>query len=208
MGERDTAHQLMCQAAFIDPSGPASVGLAGFYLANRSLKNAEEWALYGLEQRPAFPRKSQELLGDILVQMGKVNEAREIWLKTMNLNKDDHGKLRSVARTLTASAVKARRGGDFPLAERLLRRAVTFDDTNAAAAAGLALALYKNDQPGLAKRWAQRALSLDANSGEGLFVLGELALLSGDKSEARRNFSQIPQGTAFSKDALERLKSL
>jgi Flp pilus assembly protein TadD len=94
------------------------------------------------------------------------------------------------------------------LAERLLRRAVTFDDTNAAAAAGLALALYKNDQPGLAKRWAQRALSLDANSGEGLFVLGELALLSGDKSEARRNFSQIPQGTAFSKDALERLKSL
>src|SRR5690606_25954335 len=68
VGERDVAHQLMCQAAFIDPSGPASVGLASFYLTQRSLKNAHEWALYGIEQRPEFPRKSQELLGDTLSQ--------------------------------------------------------------------------------------------------------------------------------------------
>jgi tetratricopeptide (TPR) repeat protein len=207
VGERDAAHQLMCQAAFIDPSGPASVGLAGYYLANRSLKNAEQWALYGIEQRPDFPRKSQELLGDTLSQMGKVDEARDIWLKTMKLDRDDSLKLRAVARTLTSSAQKTRRGGDYPLAERLLRRAVAFDEENPAAAAALAGVLLKNDQPALAKKWAQRALSLNANSGEALYVLGEIALTAGDQAEAKRNFSQVPDKSTYSKEAQERLKS-
>src|SRR5690606_38259635 len=141
VGERDVAHQLMCQAAFIDPSGRASVGLASFYLTQRSLKNAHEWALYGIEQRPEFPRKSQELLGDTLSQMGKVDEARAVWLETMKLNRDDQAKLQAVARTLTSSAEQARRGGDNALAERLLRRATLFDEGNARAAGELAVTL-------------------------------------------------------------------
>ncbi len=208
LGEKETAHQLMCQAAYIDRAGPASVGLASFYLAHRSVKHAKEWALYGIEQRKDYPRKSQELLGDALSQLGKVEEARDVWLETLKLNLDNNTKLRAVARTLTSSAGKARRGGDYPLAERLLRRATVFDDKNVRAAAELAVALLKNGQPELAERWAKRALSLDETSSSAHFVLGELAFSSGDHGAAKEHLSRVHSKSAYAKEAESRLGEL
>ncbi len=205
IGEREAANRLMCQAAFIDPDGRASVGLGEYYLANRSLEAAKEWAQYGIEQRPDGSRPSQELLGDVYSQMGLSEKAKEQWLATMKLEPDDLPKMRTVARTLARLGHKARRGGDSSLAERLFRRAATLDEDSADASGGLASALLKNGEPELAEKWARRTLSLDASSGDALLVLGDLARERGDLESARREYREIKQGTSAYRLAQERL---
>lgn len=208
VGEYQAANRLMCQAAFIDPDGRASVGLGEFYLAHRSLETAKEWAQYGIEQRPEDARKSRELLGDVLSQMGQAKEAKEQWLQTMKLAPDDLPKLRSLAKTLARLGRTARGGGDSALAERLFRRAAALDEDNVEASGGLASALLKNGEAELALKWARRTLSLDANSGEALLVMGDLARDKRDVAGARRHYEEIKQGTPAYKTAQSRLEEL
>ncbi len=208
-GDQHGAHQLMCQSAFIDPSGPASIGLGTYYLTRGSLIQAENWARFGVENRTGSKqRMSKELLGDVLIQKGDVDEAVKLWLETMRLEPSDRGKIEAVARALTRHAADAKRGDDHPRAERLLRRAAALDAKNSAAASGLAGALLENGEKDLARIWAQRALQMDDNAAEALFVLGTLAQEAGNIAEARTYYSRIPPKTSFAEQADERLASL
>lgn len=206
-GRQDDAHKAMCESAFIDPGGQASAGLAGLYLSQRALEQAEAWARKALEAKPGN-RRAKELLGDALNQMGRLDEAKAVWLETLKLSETDEAKLKVVAKTLASSAQTAIKGGDTPLAERLLRRAATFDPESASTAAALAHVLLRNEQAGLAEKWANFAQSLDPEDPEALFVLGELALIAGDKDEARQLFEKIPKQAKISSQARERLAEM
>lgn len=173
VGNQEQAHRYMCEAAFIDQKGPAVAGLAAYYLSRRGLSEAKAWAERGLAANPNS-RASRDLLGDTLSQMGKPEEAKEMWLQTLKLTKDDTGRLTRVALTLYKSGRAARKGSDYPLAERLMRRAAAFDPSNALYAAELAGILSHNKQKGLAKLWVERALELDPNSEQARAVADNL----------------------------------
>jgi tetratricopeptide (TPR) repeat protein len=173
-GNNEVAVELMCKAAFIDPRGSAVSGLVRFHLGNRALTRALALAERGVEVSNGKNRVARELMGDVYNQMGELEKARNIWLETMNLSVDDTDRLKAVVRNLAKQATKARRGGDYPLAERLLRRAASFEQDDAEVAASLAFVLQKNDQPALAKIWADHALELDSASKEAKSVLEQL----------------------------------
>lgn len=163
-GKQEAANVLMCQAAFIDPSGPATSGLVKFYLTHRALDQAQALSERGIQKGSGDTRELKELLGDVLSQRGDVEGARALWLETMKLSADDTKRLEAVVRTFVKSAAKARRGGDTALAERLLRRAAAFESDNPVVASELAFVLQKNEQQDLAAYWAKHALELDGDS--------------------------------------------
>lgn len=159
-GQEESALKYMCEASFIDASGPATIGLAKYYLGRRGLEEAHSWATKALDAAPGAnsKRTAQQVLGDVLSQMGKVDEARSLWLQSFNLTADDVGRLAPVVRNFISAAAQARKGGDPRLAEQLLRRATTFEPENANASGLLAAVLLENGEKKLAKAWAERAL--------------------------------------------------
>jgi len=159
-GKNELAFAQMCQSALIDPSGQAIPGLVNYFLRARAIDQALAWAEKGAAASKSG-RSAKEALGDVLSQQGKVDEARKLWLETAKLTEDKTARIEAVARNWVKSAKQARRGGDLALAERLLRRAATFDSNNPEVALLLAQTLSKNDQPELAKNWAKKALELD-----------------------------------------------
>lgn len=162
-GSMDTARELMCKAALLDPAGPASEGLAQLYLAGRSLDNAHHWAQVSLRYNPDR-RTTKELLGDIASQRGQVKEARDIWLETMQLTGNETAKLEAVSRNQVREGNQAIRSRDLPRAERLFRRSITLDPKNAAAAVGLAQVYLELGEREAATRWARHAVRLDVNA--------------------------------------------
>lgn len=162
-GSTDDARELMCKAALLDPAGPASEGLAQIYLAGRSLENAHHWAQSSLRYNPDR-RTTKELLGDIASQQGEVQEARDIWLETMQLTGDETAKLEAVSRNQVREGNQAIRSRDLPRAERLFRRSITLDPKNAAAAVGLAQVYLEFGEREAATRWARHAERLDVNT--------------------------------------------
>jgi Tfp pilus assembly protein PilF len=159
-GREDEALKQMCEASFIDASSPATIGLAKYYLGRRGLEQAHSWASKAVDVALGAnsKRTAQQVLGDVLSQMGKVDEARSVWLVSFNLTADQPARLAPVVRNFINAAVKARKGGDPALAEQLLRRATTFEPDNVNAAALLSATLLENGEKKLAKAWAERAL--------------------------------------------------
>lgn len=159
-GDVEAARELMCQAARLEPSGPAAESLALLFLSSRSLDNAKHWAEVALQHDPQR-RTARELLGDIENQRGNVAASREIWLSTMQLTGDEIARIDAVSRQQVREGLSAIESRDLPRAERYFRRAITLQPKNAAAAAGLArvLAQLGFREAGLA--WAKRAISLD-----------------------------------------------
>jgi tetratricopeptide (TPR) repeat protein len=174
-GDERAALNQMCQSAFIEPKGPATLGLARYYLGIRALDQAEQWAERAMEVNPKSKRSAQQLLGDILCQRGKMKEAREVWLSSFGLTSADDSRLLAAIGRFEKAARAARRGGDAPLAETHLRRAAAFDPKNAQTAADLASVFVQTGQPGLAKVWADKALDMDSASKVAKAVLSELS---------------------------------
>lgn len=160
-GQEESALKHMCEASFIDASGPATIGLAKYYLGRRGLEEAHNWATKAVDAATGAnsKRTAQQVLGDVLSQMGKVEEARSLWLQSFNLTADQTDRLAPVVRNFISAAIKARKGGDPRLAEQLLRRATTFEPENVNASALLSATLLENGEKKLAKVWAERALS-------------------------------------------------
>lgn len=175
-GQGAAALEQMCRSAFIDSKGPGTSGLVKYYLGRRELNQALAWAEVGVSEKTtgASGRASAQLLGDVLNQLGRVDEAKKVWLESFGLTEQDADRLDAVSRTFLRAALKARRGGDSALAEQLLRRAATFRPEDGEVAAELARTLLNNEQPQLAKRWAERALRLDDGSKVAQGVLASL----------------------------------
>jgi Flp pilus assembly protein TadD len=173
LGKDEQALSQMCQSASVEPASPALGGLVNYFLRHRALAQAQAWAERGIAASKNN-RTAKDALGDTFSQLGKVDEARALWLETAKLTEDKKTRMQAVARNWLKLAKKSQKGGDSWLAERLLRRAAAFDADNAEVAVALAATLHKNEQSQLAKNWAERALTLDPGSKEAQALLTTL----------------------------------
>lgn len=203
VGNTEEAIESMCLAGLLDSSGPASEGLAEYYLGQRSLEQAERWIRESLEADPER-RKSQELLSDIENQKGNVEEARKIILRTMRVSADETKKMELTARKLRQDARLARKGGDLPRAERELRRAALLSPKDAEIAAELGDVLLRRQAPTAAARWAAHALELDPNYSEAMILSGRIAEVQGKRDKARTFYEMVPTGDTLHGEAQRR----
>jgi Flp pilus assembly protein TadD len=120
-------------------------------------------ALDTVEQRLRYEPKNAaalDLRGDVLVRMGKIDEAQQSWFKAAGAT---HGSTLLTTNLLRANkdfAQAALRGGDLPRAERLLRRAIALSPRDAQLCQQLADVLEKAGQAPAAGRWRAYAESL------------------------------------------------
>lgn len=206
-GDSREALERMCLAGLFDTKGPAAEGLAEYYLAERSLAEAERWVRLSLDA-DGERRRSLEILGDIESQKGNPEEARKLWLETMRLTGTETSVLQAISRKLLKDARLAERGGALPRAERALRRAATLDPESAIVAARLAEIFLLRDQLPAATLWAQRAMSLDPNDTGATLLSGRIAEKQGKQEEAVKLYQSIPPGDDLYKDAQSRLARL
>ncbi len=203
VGKSEEAVESMCLAGLLDPAGPASEGLAEYYLGQRSLEQADRWIKASLKADPDR-RKSQELLGDIENQKGNEEAARKILLDTMKLTGDETRKMEMTARKLRQDARLAKKGGDLPRAERELRRAILLSPKDAEIAAELGEVLLRRNAAEAAARWAAHALKLDPNYSSAMLLAGRIAEARGKKDRARTFYEMVPLGDPYHDEAQRR----
>lgn len=158
-GRTDQAHLELCKSALSDPSGPGAEFLAQFALAQRAPGQAERW-IRAVLQADEKKTPALELLGDILHQQGRLDEALETWLSALSMSPDEREKRAAVARVWIGHARTSLAAADYPRAERNLRRALSFDEKNAEAAGLLALVFHRRKHRELAKSWEHEAARL------------------------------------------------
>ncbi len=159
-GKENRARKELCKAAHLNPGGSGAEMLAGLYLGQRSLQNAEEIARELLQANPKST-SAKELLGDILNQKGDLTGARRAWLQVLDVDADESAVLKDVCSRWVKNALAALRARDVPRAERLLRRAVTFDPHNASAAYLMSQVLSRQGARKASLAWAKRAREID-----------------------------------------------
>jgi tetratricopeptide (TPR) repeat protein len=193
LGATEDAIQNLCLAGLSDPGGPASEGLAEYYLGQRAVEQAERWIRESLKVDPER-RKSKELLGDIENQKGNVQEAKKILLATLQLSGDETKTMELTARKLRQDSRLARKGGDLPRAERELRRAALLSPKDAEIAAELGDMLLRREASVAAARWAAHSLTLDPNYSTAMLLSARIAEAQGKKDKAREFYEMIPLG--------------
>lgn len=153
-------------------------------------------------------RTALELQSDVKNQQGLVEEAKRILLATLRLEATDDVRLAAVSRKFGAEADLAIKSGDYPLAERLLRRAVVLSPENDQATLRLAEVFLRAGLRDAAKLWAEVLLAGPSRHAEAQLVLGDVARLNGDTQAARRHYEQVPADSAQAARAQNQLKTL
>lgn len=206
-GNVERAHEMMCRAVAREPASPAAEGLAAFYLGKRATGLAERYVQGVLAIDPGR-RTALELQSDVKNQQGLVEEAKRILLATLRLEATDDVRLAAVSRKFGAEADLAIKSGDYPLAERLLRRAVVLSPENDQATLRLAEVFLRAGLRDAAKLWAEVLLAGPSRHAEAQLVLGDVARLNGDTQAARRHYEQVPADSAQAARAQNQLKTL
>lgn len=158
-GRSDAAHVELCKSALLNASGPGSELLAQFSLGARSTLQAERWIREVLKAQPESP-VARELLGDILHQQGRLDEALVTWLDTLKVAAEDMAKRKAVARVWIGHSRAALAATDYPRAERSLRRALAFDPNSIEAASLMAIVFQRRNNDDRAAAWEAEAARL------------------------------------------------
>jgi tetratricopeptide (TPR) repeat protein len=158
-GRSDAAHAELCKSALLNASGPGSELLAQYSLGARSTLQAERWIREVLKVQPESP-VARELLGDILHQQGRLDEALTTWLDTLNVAAEDMAKRKAVARVWIGHSRTALAATDYPRAERSLRRALAFDPHSVEGASLMALVFRRRKNDDRADAWDAEAARL------------------------------------------------
>jgi tetratricopeptide (TPR) repeat protein len=185
-GKNDDAQKLMCSSAEWNIAGPASFGLAEFLMKRGDYAQAEVWAnkLPRTEENEA--RRVQELLGDIHAQQAKVSEAKHAWLSMFGKSPQADQQPEAIAARYVKAGKQALEGKNDWLTERIFRRAVILDPSNADAAAGLAAALRRQKHTEAARQWVEFAVSVNNKS-----ALAQIELL--EQQFRAKEFEQAKQ---------------
>lgn len=159
LGQNEKAHAALCRSALLDPAGPGTLLLVQFSLAQRDFETAEFWMNQVRALRPS-ELVVEELWGDVLHQSGKTDEALSVWLTAFGMQAADTSKRVSVARRFAAHAATSLASGDYPRAERALRRAFSFDPNSAAVARQLAAVFARQGLTDQAERFRAEEMRL------------------------------------------------
>ncbi len=158
-GQNEEAHAAMCRAALLDPAGAGTLLLVQFVLSRRDYEQALFWMKQVRDARPG-ELDVEELWGDVLHQAGREDEALQVWLTALSMQPDEVGKRTAVARRWASHAERSLSGGDYPRAERALRRAISFDPKLALVARQLSTVFARQGLDELSARWHEQEVRL------------------------------------------------
>lgn len=151
-GQNEKAHADLCRAALLHPAGQGTLLLVQFVLSRRDYEQAMDWMKQVRDARPG-ELEVEELWGDVLHQAGRQDEALRVWLAALSMNSEETAKRSAVARRWIAHSERSLAGGDYPRAERALRRAHSFDPNSALSARYLSTVFERQGHADAAKRW-------------------------------------------------------
>lgn len=158
-GRSGEAHLALCRSALLDPAGPGTLLLVQFSLAQRDYETAAFWMKQVRDARPS-ELQVEELWGDVLHQSGKPEEALGVWLAAFGMEPEDTSKRVAVARRFAAHGATSLSSGDYPRAERALRRAFSFDPNSPLIARHLASVFARQGLTEQAERWRSYEVEL------------------------------------------------
>jgi len=160
-GNVKAAHTAFCEAVLLgQPTEVILIGLTQVLLMQSDTEAALKTADQLLTLKPN-DRVALALRGDILIRMGRADEARETWYRAAGASRASASLIDNLRRANRADAVKALRAGDLARADRLWRRVIALDVRDVEASAQLAAVLAKNGEADAAKRWLVYAETLD-----------------------------------------------
>jgi len=155
------AHTAFCQAVLLgQPSDVVLTGLAQVLLMQSDMDAALKAVDQLLTLKPN-DRHALDLRGDILIRMGRADDALATWYRAAGASRPSASLIENLRRAYRADAASALRAGDLARADRLWRRVIALDVRDVAASAELAAVLAKNGDRTAAERWLAYAQMLD-----------------------------------------------
>jgi tetratricopeptide (TPR) repeat protein len=191
-GDLVAAQTSMCEAAFINPASPALESLALLYITQNAPTEALLWLDKAEVVRPGV-RDTLDLRATALTQLGKISEARSVWLKSLNIVDEDPGRRKGAADEDVALAKQHLRQGDLPRAERRLRRAVVLDPKNSPALTALAEVMLKKGRLEAAQGLGSYAVSTEPFFPDAYVVLADIAKQQNDLGAAQKHLERALQ---------------
>jgi tetratricopeptide (TPR) repeat protein len=161
-GDLDAARKAFCYSTRHD--APSVLALTGLVRTQLQLGDPES-ALYSvarLVERHPDASEAHNLLGDVLIRLGRLEDAREAWASAAGLARLSIPIAEALRRKSLAEADAAIAAAAYPRAERMLLRAIAFRPDDTEAVADLVLVLRREGKTGAAKRWLGYARRLDA----------------------------------------------
>jgi Flp pilus assembly protein TadD len=135
------------------------MGLAQAQLMQSDLDAALHTLDRELELRPGNTG-AFELRGDVLIRMGRSEEAQQAWLKALGATRATDALVQRLLRANRDAARAALRSGDLARADRLLRRAIALAPHDRELCLELASVLDKGQRAAAAARWRDYAATL------------------------------------------------
>jgi Flp pilus assembly protein TadD len=156
-GNWDASQLAFCRAASSkNASAVVFFELSQLLLLRRDAAAAAEWAQRALAIEPTSAR-TLGLLGDALVRIGKVSEARDAWILAAKLPSSDPKNVQRMTRGDFEEGQRALKQRDLARAERFFRRVLAFEPDHALAQAKLAVTLGRLGLGKSARYWAESA---------------------------------------------------
>jgi Flp pilus assembly protein TadD len=152
-GDTTAAHTAFCNAAQLGvPSDTVLLGLTQVLLMQADPTAALKTVDQLLERTPTN-KQALGWRGDILIRLGRVDEAREAWFKAAGATRPSKLLIDNLVRANDADAKAAQRSGDLSRADRMLRRAIALTSGDPEHCRELAAVLSKSGQTAAAERW-------------------------------------------------------
>jgi tetratricopeptide (TPR) repeat protein len=205
-GERDKAHQLMCEVTRRFPSAkPAQQDLTDLALRLGDWDAARQNA----EKSLARSRGDKVLLilwGDALAQSKNLEQARRAWLSTAGKGNDSKRSAR-----LAGSFNKLGRGalkrGAYEDATRFYRRSLILTQGAVGPSVGFGEALLGQGENRAALAWAERAVQVFPKDGRIQLLLGDAFYENGNRESAREAWSAALALRPNDRDARRRVNT-
>jgi len=152
-GDTAAAHAAFCTASQLGVTNDTVLfGLARVLFMQSDLSAALE-AVDQLIERAPTNKQAFEWRGDILIRMGKFDEAQKAWLKAAGATRPSKLLIDNLIRSNDADVKTALRAGDLSRADRMLRRSIALTSGDPEHCRRLVAILTKNGNAAAAERW-------------------------------------------------------
>ena len=152
-GDATAAHAAFCTAEQLGVlNDTVLLGLTRVLFMQSDLAGALK-AVDQLIERAPSNKQAFDLRGDILIRIGKVEEARQAWFKAAGATRASKLLVDNLIRSNDADAKTALRSGDLLRADRILRRNIALTSGDPERCRKLIAVLVKNGNAAAADRW-------------------------------------------------------
>jgi Flp pilus assembly protein TadD len=152
-GDTAAAHVAFCTATQLAaPTDTVLLGLTQVLLMQSDYAAALATIEQLLERAPTN-KKAHEWRGDILVRMGRVDEAKLAWFKSAGASRESKLLVDNLVRSSDTELKMALRSGDLSRADRMLRRVIALTSGDPEHSRQLVAVLTKSGNAAAAQRW-------------------------------------------------------